>query len=189
MIRFIHLRRLFAVLLLAALFVVNVCGSSRGTTEKPLLTRTDVTQYQQWTRVNPKPVIFHAADAGQCQVYPQQSPSLHRDKYITVYVNEVGKRAMLTQEKPSFPCGSVIVKEKTATLTSAPELLTIMIKREKGFNPGNGDWEYAVLDGKASQVQAQGKLANCQTCHQQQKTLDYTFRNAYFVYKPQKREK
>lgn len=170
-----------ATVLLAALPGVCVCGAALGTTEATLLTQSHVAQYRRWTRVNPRPVIFHAADARQCAVFTNQMPSIHRDKYITVYVNEVGKHAMLTQEKPAFPVGTVIVKEKRATPGAAPELLTVMVKHEKGFNAGNGDWEYAVFNGNAARVQAQGKLARCQSCHQAQKDLDYTFRNAYFT--------
>jgi hypothetical protein len=83
-----------------------------------------------------------------------------------VFVNQVGERAMLHQKKPAFPQGSLIVKEKLPDPHSgAPELLTVMRKRERGYNPAGGDWEYLVLDGAGRQVQAQGKLQNCQSCH------------------------
>jgi hypothetical protein len=101
-------------------------------------------------------------------------------KYITVYVNEIGKAAMLTRQKPVFPVGSVLVKEKSANKNgTAIELLTVMVKREKGYDPTGGDWEYAVLDGKAATIQAQGKLVNCQNCHKQQRYQGYIFRDAY----------
>ena len=183
--------RLSGVLLLAALSGLAACDLAAAQSEKPdgepanalLLVRSSMANYQRWTRVNPKPLLFHAASAAQCAAaFPSQLPSPHREKYITVYVNDAGKRAMLTQETPFFPVGTVIVKEKRATPAAAPELLTVMVKHQKGFNPDNGDWEYAVLDGSAARIQAQGRLANCQSCHQGQKRLDYTFRDNYFAY-------
>lgn len=98
-------------------------------------------------------------------------------KFVTVYVNEIGQRAMLHQRKPTFPQGSTIVKEKLAQPHSnTPELLTVMHKRERGYNPGGGDWEYLVLDGAGARVQAQGKLQNCQSCHTQWKGTDFVSR-------------
>ena len=40
--------------------------------------------------------------------------------------------------------------------STSPELLTVMIKREAGFNSDNGDWEYMSLDGTGSEVQVRG---------------------------------
>jgi hypothetical protein len=52
-----------------------------------------------------------------------------------------------------------------------------MIKREKGYNPENGDWEYLVLDGSASTIKAQGKIEKCQICHIGSKNTDYVDRS------------
>ncbi|MEW6735764.1 MAG: cytochrome P460 family protein, partial [Acidobacteriota bacterium] len=85
---------------------------------------------------------------------------------------------MMFERRPKFPQGSIIIKEKLAASNDvSPELLTIMIKRNKGFNPENGDWEYLVVNGEGTTIQARGKLANCQTCHQGQQDSDYIFRN------------
>jgi hypothetical protein len=101
----------------------------------------------------------------------------HRNKYFTVYVNEVGREAMLNQKNPKFPEGSVIVKEKLSTKNSqAPELLTVMIKQKKGFNRANGDWEYMVVDGTGTKLEGRGNLENCQACHIDNQKTDYVFR-------------
>ena len=85
---------------------------------------------------------------------------------------------MLEQSNPNFPEGSVIVKEKLPGKASQePELLTVMIKRAKGFNPTSGDWEYMVVDGTGTTVQARGKLENCQSCHTGNSRTDYVFRS------------
>lgn len=84
---------------------------------------------------------------------------------------------MLERKKPKFPAGSVIVKEKLADEKSrTPELLTVMIKHEKGYNSKSGDWEYMVVDGAGEEVAERGDLQNCQACHAADKKTDYVFR-------------
>lgn len=139
--------------------------------------------YRQWTRVNPVPAVFHSQIAILCisptaQQIKMEEGNPHRDKFITVYVNEIGTHAMMQEKTPRFPQGSIIVKEKLPSKdSSSPELLTVMIKREAGYNPKNGDWEYMALDGAGKEVQARGKLESCQSCHMMVKHTDYVSRN------------
>jgi hypothetical protein len=145
--------------------------------------------YKQWTRVNPKPALVLAQVSQLCgrpTSTPASSSPHGPDKYITVYVNEIGRHAMMEERTPHFPQGSVIVKEKLKTPESTtPELLTVMIKRERGYNPESGDWEYMVVDGNGQSVQARGKLENCQSCHLMEKNTDYVSR-AYLPVEVQK---
>ena len=139
--------------------------------------------YKRWTRVNPVPAVFHSRIAIQCAAPTAAQTKLeegnpHRDKFITVYVNEVGAHAMMREKNPRFPQGSIIVKEKLPGKdSSSPELLTAMIKREAGYNPQNGDWEYMSLDGAGREVRARGRLESCQACHMLVKDNDYVSRN------------
>lgn len=139
--------------------------------------------YKNWTRLNPEPAFQPSQVASLCAAVTATPSQLdktnpHSDKFITVYVNDVGKNAMTTQLNPVFPQGSVIVKEKLpAKDSSAPELLTVMIKREPGYNPENGDWEYMAVNGTGKVVQARGKLANCQACHIARKDTGYVYRD------------
>jgi len=138
--------------------------------------------YRNWTLVNPEPVKMLAPVAILCAPVTQvmadgEKGNPHRDKFISVYVNDVGKRAMLIELQPHFPKGSIIVKQKLTTKSATdPELLTVMIKRDAEFDPSNGDWEYMVFDGTGKTVQAQGKLENCQSCHLRVKDTDYVNR-------------
>jgi hypothetical protein len=85
---------------------------------------------------------------------------------------------MMEQRLPRFPQGSIIVKEKLATQAStSPELLTVMRKREPGYDPNKGDWEYMVFDNSAKVLQASGKLEKCQACHLPLKQTDYISRS------------
>jgi hypothetical protein len=139
----------------------------------------EIAGYRGWTRVNTEPQLMIDRTAVLCAApaSPTALKNPHTNKYVIVYVNDIGRKAMLEQLNPVFPEGSVIVKEKLPDKSSqAPELLTVMIKRGKGFNPTNGDWEYMVVDGTGTKVLDQGKLENCQSCHTGKPGTDYVFR-------------
>lgn len=155
-----------------------------------------VTDYRGWTQVNPNPlqmsswVSMMCADSPKLQKLRFNDP--HSGKFFVVYVNAVGKTAMLTQVKPKFPVGTVIVKEKLPTSKEAkthlakwkgkppypkPELLTTMRKREKGYFPEGGDWEYSVMDGTGQKTLKTGKLETCVACRAPYRDTDFVTRN------------
>jgi hypothetical protein len=141
--------------------------------------RRMVKDYKTWARVNSGPFRMAPAVSAACATPTagQASPHGGPDAYIDVYVNAVGRSAMMTEGQVVFPVGTIIVKEKRHTIdTSDPELLTVMLKRTKDYNPDTGDWDFAVLDGKAAAVQAQGKLENCMKCHKATPASDFVFR-------------
>jgi hypothetical protein len=110
-------------------------------------------------------------------VIGREKSSPHLNKWVSVFVNPVGREQMMTKQRPKFPVGSMIVKEKLGSADSTtPELLTVMIKREPGYDPKNGDWEYLVLDGPASKIVEQGKLARCSGCHRSYDYSDFVTR-------------
>jgi hypothetical protein len=142
----------------------------------------DIRDYKTWTRVHATPLLLPTPLDALCRM-PTPTDRVetfanpHRRKYFTVYVNEIGRQAMMSELKPAFPVGSIIVKEKLIAQDSAsPELLTVMVKREKGFNRESGDWEYLVVDGERTKIEGRGKLANCQSCHALKTDTDYVFR-------------
>ena len=179
-----------AVGLATALFLVAAYESQRAATPaiphapSALAMVNEIDGYKNWTKVNSVPQFMPVRVATDCAI--RISPTgidlgsannPHLNKYFTVYVNEVGRKAMLSQRKPSFPEGSVIVKEKLSTrFSQTPELLTVMIKQKKGFNPASGDWEYMVVDGTGTKVEGRGDLQNCQSCHLANRKADYIFR-------------
>jgi hypothetical protein len=144
-------------------------------------TATDVVSavktYTSWVRITPAPYKVSPALGVLCAA-PNVSPmNPHSNAYINVFVNEAGRAAMIDPRDSAFPAGSVIVKEKLHDDQSVePDLLTVMIKREPGYNPSAGNWEFAVVDGKVRSAQAQGKLANCMECHMTVSHSDYVFR-------------
>lgn len=152
------------------------------TPEKILDASGEIAGYKNWTKVNEKPQMIPSAISAQC-ARPSQAQidadakNPHNDKFINVYVNDIGKDEMMNKKAPSFPFGTIIVKEKLTTAESKePELLTVMIKREKNYNPKVGDWEFLTFNGAGTETTARGKLENCQTCHLVEKRTDYVSR-------------
>ena len=150
-------------------------------TSAPTVPENDLTtlaKYRQWTLVNPTPELMAPLPAISCAIIPgRQEPSPHLHKYVSVFVNPVGREQMMTKREPKFPVGSMIVKEKLGKPDSTtPEVLTVMIKREAGYYPENGDWEYLVLNGTASTIVERGKLERCSGCHRYYKHSDFVTR-------------
>jgi len=137
-----------------------------------------------WTQVNSEPFFISAAADSLCRMPTSANYEIERKvnphvgTSIIVYVNAVGREAMLSKEPKTFPIGSVIVKEKTGSYSEGRKILlyTIMKKRERGFNPAIGDWEFLVVGPNGSEVQARGKLENCQSCHAGKPESDFIFR-------------
>ena len=136
-----------------------------------------------WNRVNDEPYYLTSNLNIQCAAPTaadykrQRENNPHKSAFITVYVNSAGKDAMLTQKSPRFPEGSVIVKQKLDAKERKPILYTIMRKREAGYNPQLGDWEFSVVGANGTEVLAKGKLENCQSCHLGEGTSDFVFRD------------
>lgn len=77
-------------------------------------------------------------------------------------------------DQPTFtvPEGSVAIKEFHTDSTIGFEGIVVMVKKEPGFDPANGDWEYQVRDANAT-LQQQGALAMCIGCHVSASAADY----------------
>ena len=180
--RYLILAALLGALSVAVLQATRSCPASPAPPVALRSAEVSVIGYKRWVRVNPKPHPVISSLAYLCRnLTPQETAEVaadpHKDKFVTVYINKVAQQAMLHQKKPTFPQGSLIVKEKLPTADStSPELLTVMFKRENGYNPTGGDWEYLVFDGTATQVQARGKLQKCQSCHEKWKGTGYVSR-------------
>src|SRR5262245_42191739 len=107
--------------------------------------RAQLSKHRTWTLVNPGPVMMDAVLAVDCAAPNLGTNSPHSNKYVSVYVNDAGRAAMMSERYPRFPQGSIIVKEKLSDKTSGvPELSTVMVKRGDGYDQANGNWEYLV---------------------------------------------
>lgn len=165
------------------IMLVAICISSFNASSNIMSpSDKDLWNYKAWTKVNLTPMKINDIIAQMCApnipIYKSKEKNPHSDKFITVYVNDLGKSAMFSKT-PSFAIGSTIIKEKLPSLKAKAELLTVMIKREKGFNPESGDWEYLVLDPVKTSILERGKLQRCQECHLEKKDSDFIFRTYY----------
>jgi hypothetical protein len=150
-----------------------LCGAMQPQTPMP-----DLIHYRTWKVVNEKRYFVPDRVAVLCAapVAATRNPSPHRDKYISVYVNPIGQKEILARHVTTYPVGTVVVKDKFIGRTGGTtELSTVMIKRERGYNPTGGDWEYAVLNGKSTLVE-RGRIARCQSCHAARRNQDFVFR-------------
>lgn len=120
---------------------------------------------------------------------------------ISVYMNRAAAEAFRTRAK-TYPVGAIIVKEKAtmpvpkgvpvappAALAGKPLALNEaakraddliraagsggMIKREPGYDPAHGDWEYFYFSDP--QHVDHGKLANCIQCHEAARSTDRVY--------------
>jgi hypothetical protein len=173
---------------LVSLFTLAIGCSTDLTARAANLTGIEkaARDYQKWTPANRQPFLVEEQIWALCRGITPDEQRLLEDKthrgFIMVFVNGKGEAAMFNG-KP-FPVGTVIVKEKHAKKDSPTEACTVMLKREKGYNPACGDWEFAYLDAKGKATH-EGKLKNCMECHVARKGADFTFRT-YLAKKPGK---
>ena len=127
--------------------------------------------YTSWTKVNRQPITGDTTGA---------LGSAHQGErgFREVYINDVGKGVSSGGASYPYPQGTVVVKESYKRGSSGGKgdlaALTVMVKREAGYDPENGDWEYAMAT-PAMKIQAQGKLGMCINCHAAAFDDDYVF--------------
>ena len=104
------------------------------------------------------------------------------DAAILVYVSAEGL-GPFKEERYPLPEGTLILKEKFASHDAkSPELYTGMLKREKGYNPKAGDWEFFTLSGSRGAITSRGRIDSCMDCHQHRAKSDFLMRQTYSQY-------
>ncbi|HET6979021.1 MAG TPA: cytochrome P460 family protein [Pyrinomonadaceae bacterium] len=173
------------VIALVGAIVLTVALVVRGTNEPADDSRFDAAKLKDgssWTQVNAEPYhmapAVSAACAANLSLDSKKTINPHDGTSITVYVNKIGRAAMFAKDVRSFPEGSVIVKEKFMSQDPdhKPVLYTLMKKRERGYNPEVGNWEFSVVGPDGKQVQETGRLENCESCHKGQSDSDFVYR-------------
>ena len=93
------------------------------------------------------------------------------------YVNDIARESMFSKKSAKFPVGSIVVREKLLTPTApSPNVLVVMVKREKGFNPKANDWEFLTVSGDLKKIENREKEGKCQACHTSEAKNDFVFR-------------
>ena len=104
----------------------------------------------------------------------------HANCSVKIYMNEKASAAF--KQKASYPVGAVIVKEKQmlgykpekgAELQGLGSGVGGIIKRAKGYDKANGDWEYFYFEDP-SKIES-GKMKSCIECHKKANASDFVF--------------
>jgi hypothetical protein len=107
----------------------------------------------------------------------RKSDGKHTTTFGFAYANDIARESMLGKGTTKFPTGSIIVREKLLTPTApSPEILVVMVKREKGFNPKANDWEFLTVSGDMKKIEKREKEGKCQACHASEASNDFVFR-------------
>ena len=132
----------------------------------PKALHAEIVEYKTWTVVNPEPTKLDPVVGTLCADVRSTLETPHKDKYIRVYVNDVGQEAMFKAKKPNFPVGTIVIKEKLSQKQSqTADFYTIMLKREAGYDPRGGDWQYLVMDSARTKIEKPANIESCQSCH------------------------
>jgi hypothetical protein len=92
-----------------------------------------------------------------------------------VFVNEPAFEIISTKSV-FFPEGSILVREKPPKSGAGPpDVLSVMIKRERGFNPNGGDWQFLLINGAGTKVKLAQKKGECLDCHKSQAQTDFVY--------------
>jgi hypothetical protein len=123
-------------------------------------------------RVTIKPVQAETIVSMLCRPADGSFVDPHEEHWIHVFVGRDGASAMKTQ-KGKYPVGTVFLKQKFSDSEGKhSRLYTGMRKREGGYNPNCGDWEFFTLNAAASKVTSRGKLESCMSCHEKYRASD-----------------
>ena len=96
--------------------------------------------------------------------------------FARYFANELAQTEIY-KDAPKFPTGAIIVREKLLNAEDAnPELVTVMVKREKGFSRKTGDWEYLVVEGGLNKIKSRERQGSCSKCHAGAEQTDFVFK-------------
>ncbi len=159
-------RILTASLGVLLLLVLTTCA----TTDSGKTPAADFADYQGWTKVNTETITDDVT---------AMLGSAHEGNkgFREVYVNGAGEAVALGKASYPFPEGTIVVKEaykESSGKKGSLSNMTIMVKREGGYDPDNGDWEY-IMTSPDKAVQMQGKLGMCIDCHAAAFDSDFVF--------------
>ena len=159
----------------AALFVVSLLPAAECLPSPSVDSIAE--SYRSWQLLTPKPISVSSAILALCIPAPpelieseKRRTGPHFNARVNLYANPSAVAGFGTASV--FPVGAVVVKEK---LVAGDAISGVggMRKRESGYDPANGDWEYFYWDGSAPAVF--GRIPNCVSCHTKAKATDYVY--------------
>lgn len=113
----------------------------------------------------------------------QKERGPHFAPAVKFFANESALAELRSDKKSAdkistMPVGAKIVKEKWwDEKADKPIAYAAMIKREPGYDPKHGDWEYLYATlGDDAKIE-RGRIKSCIDCHATAEKRDYVFRN------------
>lgn len=144
--------------------------------------------YAKYEKITPEPVYVNPVLAMLCRGASKQEVEKakikhgpHANTAVVIHMNALAANAFKTG-LPHYPLGSVIVKQKSIlgyvgddgkTVRQADNGVGGMIKRQAGYDPTHGDWEYFYFEDVAK-IES-GRIASCVQCHDTAKATDRVF--------------
>ena len=166
---------------LIAAFLMASCQSGTAPPSQPDL--LEHSPYSAWPSVTEQPVqvgadvwvLCRGPTPEEAAKYKLHGP--HASYSIIVRVNP--EAIALFRDGSELPTGSVVVKEKYVGIPPSATLpgYAVMTKREAGYFPEGGDWEYEFVALVPERKETRGRLANCAACHASAKEHDFLFRS------------
>ena len=147
-------------------------GAERGVTEDEKIWEYVVQHRQEMACVTAAP--YHVSWAGTmlCRRPSSMPHSPHGEHWIHVFVSPGGRMALVSG-KGAYPVGTIILKQKFFDAAGTQtDFYTGMRKREPGYNPDLGDWEFFTLESGGKTVTARGRIESCMECHSKYKATD-----------------
>ena len=179
-------------IVLAALFNPFVIGCGNSTT--PIVDMPEssdiaeiASKYHRYELLTAEPYVVNPWVTNGC--YPITQDTIdnfakvhgpHAIALISVYMNKMAANAY--RQQTEYPLGSIIVKQKSLKGDRSDDGKKVvarktgvggMIKRQSGYDPTHGNWEYFYYETLDS-ITA-GRVQNCIGCHEKASKSDYVF--------------
>ncbi len=138
-----------------------VLGSCVTISDRARLRKADFNEFESWYKINDEPLT--GAGEGFLRGKHMEEGGMRE-----VYVNEIGQSSFSGDAQVPLPEGTVIVKDTFYIAKDGTKgrrwNITVMRKREPGYDTENNDWEY-VTAGPGKGVRFQGRMPLCIECH------------------------
>lgn len=158
-----------AIASVVAIFAVALVSCS--TTDPNATSVSEFSGYEAWTKVNAEPITGDRTGTLGRNIHEGEAG------FRDVFVNPVGQAVATGAQDGPYPVGTIVVKNSYAGDNGQIGDLsgvTVMVKRDAGYDSENGDWEYVNLSADLD-VKGQGLLNGCISCHSAAADRDYIF--------------
>ena len=164
---------LTAIFVLTAVFSCSTSKETQKWEDSNYATMTaDYQGYQGWLKVNKETITGDPFNA----LGPAHAG---KEGFREVFINKTGKAVATGKSSYPYPVGTIVVKESYEGEGGTQGMLanlTIMVKRSRGYDPANNNWEYMMVTPD-DEIMAQGKLDMCIGCHSIASSDDFVFNN------------